>query len=269
MPESPSLADLLHSPLWEIVALLVGLIVGSFANVCIHRLPRRESVLAPRSRCPACGAEINPLQNIPILSFLAMRGRCGNCRAPISWRYPAVEAANGAAYLALAVGYGPSLRTVLTAAFITALLVLSLIDLEHHLLPNKITLPGIAFGVGASLLPGSPIGPLQSLAAAAGGYLMLMAVARAYQATRGVEGLGQGDWKMVAMLGAFFGWQRMLLSVFGATLVGSLVGIVLVVARGRGGQYPLPLGTFLGLSAIAIVFFGDPALAWYGSFFDG
>ncbi len=269
MPESFTPVDLLGSPLWEILALLVGLIVGSFANVCIHRLPRRQSVVTPRSRCPGCGAEIGALQNIPILSFLALGGRCRKCRAPISWRYPAVEAANGVAYLALAVGHGPSLRSVATAAFVTALLILSLIDLEHHLLPNVITLPGIAFGVSASLLPGSPIGPLQSLAAAASGYLMLMVVAKAYRATRGVEGLGQGDWKLVAMLGAFFGWQRMLLSVFGATLVGSLVGIVLVVARGRGGQYPLPLGTFLGFSAIAIVFFGDPALAWYGSFFDG
>ena len=269
MLEDSSLADLLRSPLWEIVALLVGLIVGSFANVCIHRLPRRQSVVTPRSRCPGCGAEIGAWQNIPILSFLALGGRCGKCRAPISWRYPAVEAANGLAYLALAVGYGPSLRTAATAAFVTALLILSLIDLEHHLLPNVITLPGIAFGVGVSLLPGSPIGPVQSLAAAVGGYLALMAVATAYRATRGVEGLGQGDWKMVAMLGAFFGWQRMLLAVFGAALVGSLVGIVLVVARGRDGQYLLPLGTFLGFSGIAIVFFGDPALAWYGSFFDG
>ena len=251
------------------MALLVGLVVGSFANVCIHRLPRRESVVTPRSRCPSCGAEIGAIQNIPILSFLMLRGRCRRCRTPISWRYPAVEAAHGAAYLALAVTHGPSLRTVLTAVFVTALLILSLIDLEHHLLPNVITLPGIAFGVAASLLPGAPIGPLHSLAAAAGGFLMLAVVAKTYQAARGVEGLGQGDWKMVAMLGAFFGWQRMLLSVFGATVVGSLVGMLLVLAQGRGGQYPLPLGTFLGLSGIAIVFFGDPALAWYGSLFDG
>jgi leader peptidase (prepilin peptidase)/N-methyltransferase len=146
---------------------------------------------------------------------------------------------------------------------VTALLVLSLIDLDHRLLPDAITKPGVVAGLAASFLPGSPVTPRGALLAAAGGYLALFAVATLYKKARGVEGLGQGDWKMMAMLGAFLGWERMLLVLLLATLAGSAVGLALMAVRGVSAQHALPLGTFLGFAGIAVVFAGDPFLAWY------
>jgi leader peptidase (prepilin peptidase) / N-methyltransferase len=249
-----------------VAALLFGLIVGSFANVCIHRLPRGLSVVTPPSACPACGHVIRPWENVPLLSYLFLGGRCGRCRAWISLRYPAVEAVNGGAWALLAWRQGVTAHSLVAMAFVTALLVLSLIDLDHKILPDVITLPGIVLGLLASLLPGPPT-PLVSALSAAGGYLALWAVAETYRRTRGVEGLGQGDWKMTAMLGAFLGWERMLLTVLLASFAGTVVGAYAILAEGRDGRHALPLGTFLGFAGIAVVFVGDPLLTWYRGFF--
>jgi leader peptidase (prepilin peptidase)/N-methyltransferase len=262
------LLSLLQPPFWKWSALVLGLIVGSFANVCIHRLPRRQSVGTPPSACPRCGARIRPWDNVPVLSYLALLGRCRRCRAPISARYPLVEAANGAAYFALAALMGPHLRTVVMMGLVTALLVLSLIDLEWQILPNVITLPGVAVGILASFLPGPPT-TLGALAAAAGGYLALMALALAWKRFRHVDALGEGDWKMTAMLGAFLGWQGMVLTVFLASVMGTVVGVALIAFAGRTREHKLPLGTFLGLAGIAVVFVGDPLLAWYRGLLAG
>ena len=253
----------LETPLFEAACCALGLVVGSFANVCIHRIPEGRSVVTPPSRCPDCGARIRAWDNIPVLSYVALLGRCRACGTRISARYPAVEAANGLAYALLAATRGPSWQTLVSMALVTALLILSLIDLDHQILPNVITLPGIAAGVAASFLPGSPLSPWASAAAAAGGYLALLAVAKGYEALRGREGLGQGDWKMVAMLGAFLGWPKMLLAVFLASVAGTLVGLSLVAFRGRDFQHKLPLGTFLGAAGIVVVLVGDPLVAWY------
>ncbi|MBI3932191.1 MAG: prepilin peptidase [Acidobacteria bacterium] len=265
MTESASALALTLGVLWPWAALALGLVVGSFANVCIHRLPLRQSVVTPRSRCPACGAPIRALDNVPLLSYALLRGRCRSCRAPISARYPAVEALNGLIYLAIAAAWGVTPRAVLAMAFATALLVLALVDLEHHILPDRVTLPGIALGLVGSFLSGPPHGPrpLGALAAAAGGYAAFALVAEAYLTTRGIEGLGQGDWKMAAMLGAFLGWERLLLTVFVATLSGTLVGLGLMAAKGRGLRHALPLGTFLGVAGLFVLLWGDPVVAWY------
>jgi leader peptidase (prepilin peptidase)/N-methyltransferase len=263
-----SLQEALETPLWPLVALALGLIVGSFANVCIHRLPLRQSVVSPRSRCPHCGTAIAAWDNLPLLSYALLRGRCRSCRAPISIRYPLIEAVNGLLYLGLALQFGPALRTLVLMAFVTALLVLSLIDVDHRILPDVITLPGIAVGLAASLLPGPPT-PVGSVAGAAGGYLAFWAVAEAYRRARGVEGLGQGDWKMTAMLGAFLGWDQMLLAVFLASVVGTVVGLGLMAARRADGKYALPLGTFLGLAGIAATFVGEPVTTWYRQLLHG
>ncbi|HEY7516130.1 MAG TPA: prepilin peptidase [Vicinamibacteria bacterium] len=254
---------------FEGLALVVGLIVGSFANVCVHRLPRGQSIVTPRSRCPACGAGIASFDNVPVLSYLVLRGRCRRCRAPISFRYPAVEAVNGLLYLGLAHAYGPSGRTVAFMAFATAVLVLSLIDLEHQLLHDVITLPGTAAGLLASFLPGSRVSPLESLVAAGGGFLALFAVNAAYRAVRGTDGFGGGDPKMVAMLGAFLGPRETLLALFVASVAGTVVGLALMVFCGRSAQHRLPLGTFLGLGALVSLFAGAPILAWYGGLWRG
>jgi leader peptidase (prepilin peptidase)/N-methyltransferase len=254
--------------LWPPVAALFGLVIGSFANVCIHRLPRGESVVRPPSRCPACRVLIRPFDNVPLLSWLVLRGRCRSCRAPISVRYPLVEAANAGLFFLVAEAHGPTPRCIALLAFCTALVVLTLIDLDHQILPDAITLPGIALGVLASLLPGSTVSWKESLAAAASGYLAFAAVALAWERLRGIEALGQGDWKMAAMLGAFLGWQSLLLTVFLATLLGSLTGVALIAA-GRGGrQSKLPLGSFLGVAALFALLGGAPVIAWYRGLFD-
>jgi leader peptidase (prepilin peptidase)/N-methyltransferase len=269
MPPLPDWTPLLRTPAFEVTAFLLGLVAGSFGNVCIHRLPAGRSVVSPPSRCPGCDALIRPWDNIPILSWLALRGRCRACAARISPRYPAVELLSGLLWLGLAVLGGPSLQTLVSMILVSALVVLSLIDLEHHLLPDAITLPGIALGLAASFLPGSSVGPLGAAAAAAGGWLAFAAVARAYERTRGIEGLGQGDWKMAAMLGAFLGWQKMLLTVLFASIAGTVVGLSLMVLRGRDMRYALPFGTFLGVGAILVMFFGDLVLDWYKGLFVG
>jgi leader peptidase (prepilin peptidase)/N-methyltransferase len=265
----PDWSLLLRTPAFEITSLLLGLVVGSFANVCIHRLPRGESVVSPPSRCPACGARIEARDNLPVFGWLLLRGRCRRCRAPISWRYPAVEAANGLLWLALALLHGPRIGTAIEMALVTALLILSLIDLDHQLLPDVITLPGIVLGLAASFLPEWPVRPAVAFAAAAGGWLAFALVAKAYEKTRGVEGLGQGDWKLAAMLGAFLGWQKMLLTVLLASTAGTVVGLLAIALRGRDMRYALPLGTFLGAAGTLVVFAGEQLLAWYRGLFGG
>jgi leader peptidase (prepilin peptidase)/N-methyltransferase len=266
---APDWSLLLRTPAFETTAFLLGLVVGSFANVCIHRLPLGQSVVSPPSRCPACGTLIKAYDNLPVLGFMLLRGRCRSCRAAISWRYPVVEAANGLLWLALAWRHGPTPRSLVEMALVTALLVLSLIDLEHQILPDVITLPGVALGLAASFLPGSPLTPLASALAAAGGWLAFAAVAKAYQKARGVEGLGQGDWKLAALLGAFLGWQKMLLTVLLASLAGTVVGLLAIALRGRDLRYALPLGTFLGAAGVLVVFLGDALLGWYRGLFGG
>jgi leader peptidase (prepilin peptidase)/N-methyltransferase len=279
IPPDPSL--LLETPAFETMALLIGLIVGSFANVCIHRLPRERepsagrlgrlrdlllqalSVVHPGSRCPGCAAVIRPWDNVPVISWLVLRGRCRACGAPIAIRYPLVEAANGALWLGLALRRGPRVTTLVDALVVTALLVLMLIDLEHQLLPDVITLPGTALGLAASFLPGSRVGPLSAFVAAVAGYLRFAALAWTWKRLRGVEALGEGDWKLAAMLGAFLGGHELLLLLLIASTAGSLVGVAAIVL-GRGGwQSRLPFGTFLGAAGILVVLWGEPMLRAY------
>jgi leader peptidase (prepilin peptidase) / N-methyltransferase len=247
---------------WPAFAFALGLIFGSFSNVCIHRLPLGQSVVHPRSRCPRCQSAIAAWDNIPLLSYLFLRGRCRVCGSGISIRYPLVEAANAFLYLGVALLHPPGPYALVTMAFLNALLVLALIDLDHQLLPDVITKPGIAAGLLASL-GGGPPGWRESALSAAAGYLLLMAVARLWQRLRHIEALGQGDWKLVAMLGAFLGWQKLLLTILLATTSGTIVGLVLIAFKGRTFQEKLPLGTFLGFAGILVVFAGDPAVQWY------
>jgi leader peptidase (prepilin peptidase)/N-methyltransferase len=272
---APDWSLLLRTPAFETTAFLLGLVIGSFGNVCIHRLPRdyepasgrfawaidlgRQafSVVHPGSHCPSCARAIRPWDNVPLLSWLLLGGRCRDCRAPIAWRYPAVEAANGLLWLALAVLRGPSLATLVSMLLATALLVLGLIDLEHQLLPDAITLPGIALGLLASLLPGSPVRPAGALAAAAGGWLGFALIAYAWKRLRHVDALGEGDWKLAAMLGAFFGGERLMLTVLLASAAGALTGFAMLVFGTAGWRSKLPLGSFLGAAGIAMLLAGD------------
>jgi leader peptidase (prepilin peptidase)/N-methyltransferase len=262
------LAELLRPPFRAWFCFAIGLVVGSFANVCMHRIPLGLSVVLPASRCPGCGSLIRAFDNIPILSFLLLAGRCRACRKPISVRYPAVELANGLLYMGLALRIGAGLTAALAMLFATLLLILSLIDLDHHLLPDVLTLPGIVFGLGASLLR-QPPAPLEAALCAAGGYLALAALARAAEWYYGEEALGQGDWKLVAMLGAFLGVKATLLAVLLGTFAGAVVGIGLMAIAGRSGRTRLPLGSFLGLGGLVTLLAGEPLLGWYGALFRG
>ena len=245
--------------------VLFGLIVGSFLNVCIYRLPRDLSVVWPASRCTACGREISWYENVPVLSYAVLLGRCRTCREPISLVYPLVEILTAGVFAATYAAFGLSWLLPIRLAFVSAMIVLLVIDLEHQILPNEITVPGIVVGLAASFLAAP--GPRDALIGAAAGGGALWLVAWAYERLRHQEGMGFGDVKMLAMIGAFLGWKLMLLTLVGASLLGSLTAGVLLVARRADWQSRLPLGTFLAIAAVPAALVGDVAVAWYAGFF--
>jgi leader peptidase (prepilin peptidase)/N-methyltransferase len=244
---------------------LFGLAVGSFLNVCIHRLPRRESLTFPPSHCTACGRRLSWFENVPVVAWLVLGGRCRTCGAAISPMYPLVELATAAVFAGGVVVYGLTALLAVRLAFASALIVLFAIDLRHRILPNVITLPGIAAGFVASWF--LPPGWVSSFIGIIAGGGVLLAIAEVYYRTRGQEGLGMGDVKMLGMIGAFLGWPLMLLTLVLASFAGSVVGVALL-ASGRGSmQAALPFGTFLALGAIVAAVTGDAMLAWYLSFY--
>jgi leader peptidase (prepilin peptidase) / N-methyltransferase len=248
-----------------LAAAIFGAIVGSFLNVCIYRLPLGRSVVWPGSACAACGRSLSWLENIPIVSYLALRGRCRSCRSAISGRYPIVEALTALMFAAGWWYHGPGLLLVSRLIFGCALIVLFAIDLEHYILPNVITLPGIVVGFLLSALTGEP-GWLSSLIGivAGGGFLWL--TIEVWYLVRKVEGMGFGDVKMMAMIGAFLGWQLTLVTLVIASLAGSLLGLGLIAA-GRGEMSTrLPFGTFLALGCALAATVGQPLLNWYLGF---
>jgi leader peptidase (prepilin peptidase)/N-methyltransferase len=243
-----------------------GLMVGSFLNVCIARLPGRESIVRPRSRCPQCRTPIRWFDNIPVVSYVALGGRCRACRARISLRYPVVELLTAVAFVAqgLAFAVQPMLlapRLVFTAI----LIVLFGTDLETGRLPNIVTLSGLAIGLAWSIV--GPPGLEDGLLGAALGAGILLAIRWLWLWWKGVDGMGLGDVKMLAMIGAFLGWQQILVVLFFASLGGAVVGVSLTLLRGRSMQSRLPFGTFLALAAFAASLWGGALSAWYVSLY--
>ncbi len=247
-------------PAWFVpaVAAAYGLVFGSFLNVVVHRLPRGISLLRPRSHCPECGAAVRWFDNVPVLSYVLLLGRCRSCRKPISPRYPAVELATGALAAGVAARFGLTVAGLAAMALVMLLLPLAFIDLEHHLLPDVLTLPGIALGLACSWA-GALAPFVDALVGAAVGAALPYAVMVAYRRLRGVEGMGLGDVKLLAMIGAFLGWRGMLLTLAVGATGGALVGLTLI-ATGRGRRdTELPFGTFL-CAAAAVVLFAGPTL---------
>ena len=241
--------------LLDVYAALAGLIVGSYLNVVVHRLPRGLSTVRPRSRCPACGAGIGARDNLPVVSWLLLRGRCRHCGTLIGWRYPVVELGTAALFVACLERFGPTLEAAVAALLGCLLLALAMIDAEHYLLPDRLTLPGIV--VGLAVQPWIDWGGLvaAALGAALGGGLLL-ALWGVWLLVRGEEGMGLGDAKMLAMIGAFLGWKGVLVTLFVGSLVGSAVGLGLI-ASGRGGMKSrLPFGVFLALGGGVALFWG-------------
>jgi leader peptidase (prepilin peptidase)/N-methyltransferase len=240
---------------------LVGAIVGSFLNVCIHRLPLGQSIVWPSSACPACRRALSWYENVPLLSWLALGGRCRTCRAPISVRYPIVEAITATMFLAAWWYYGPGALLVSRLVLGCALIVLFAIDLEHQLLPNAITLPGIVVGFIFSFVAGP--GWVSSLLGIAVGGGVLFAVAEGYYRWRHEEGLGMGDVKMLAMVGAFLGWPATLMTLTMGSIAGSVIGLLIIALRRGDMKYALPFGTFLALGAAISATVGPRLLSWY------
>lgn len=243
----------------------VGLVIGSFLNVCIHRLPRRESVVWPASRCATCKRELSWYENVPVLSWTVLRGRCRTCGERISAMYPAVEVVTGAVFVAAGLFYGWTPLLAARLLFACAMIVLFVIDLQHRILPNVITVPGIVVGVGLSVV--LPPGPVSSLIGAVAGGGVLWAIGEAYYWWRGVDGLGMGDVKMLAMIGAFLGWQQMLVTLIFASLSGSLAGAAMIATRRGDMKAALPFGTFLAVGALVAAVAGDAVLDWYLQFY--
>jgi leader peptidase (prepilin peptidase) / N-methyltransferase len=245
-----------------VAAGLLGLAVGSFLNVVVHRLPLGESLAFPGSRCPSCSAPIRAYDNVPVLSWIALGGRCRSCRAPIAVRYPLLELSNAVLWVLVAHS-APSWADLATGFFVcSAGLALLAIDYDHQILPDVITLPGIA--VGIALAFGSVRRtPLQALVGAALGAGGLWLLAFVYEKVAGREGMGLGDVKMLGMIGALLGPTGLLVTIFAASVSGSLVGVALMIARGADGKLKLPFGVFLAIGAIGAWFFADPLFARY------
>jgi leader peptidase (prepilin peptidase)/N-methyltransferase len=252
-------------PLVATIFGVLGAMVGSFLNVCIHRLPRHESVVRPRSRCPQCSRSLRWFENIPVVSWVALRGRCAGCGQPIAVMYPVVEILTAITFVAayLVLGLRPLLPVRLLLA--GALIVLAVTDLRERLLPNAITYPGVVAGLLFSLFlpPGITAAVLGVLVGAGVPFV----VGEAFYRLRGIEGLGMGDVKMLGMIGAFLGWQLALFTLFAASLLGVLVGVPMTLIR-RDRYYQIPLGTFLALGALIAAFVGEEIVEWYATLYE-
>ena len=251
---------------WTLFAFtcLFGLAIGSFLNVCIYRLPLGRSIVKPRSACPSCGKMISWYDNIPILSYILLRAKCRECGEPISIGYPLVEALTAALAAGLYLQFGPTVQMVIYFAFCCGQIIIAFVDLDHQIIPDVISLPGIVVGLACSFL--LPQRFLESLIGAAAGGGALFAVAFTYKRITGREGMGLGDVKLLAMMGAFLGWKAIPFIILISSLFGTLVGIGLIVLAGKGTKFAIPYGPFLSGAAIAYLFIGQRILSWYMAF---
>ncbi len=287
-----ALIELLQHSLWLLLTatLFLGLLVGSFLNVVAWRVPRmlerewhgqcREllgitpehtatadeapyNLVTPRSRCPLCDHAITALENIPLLSYLVLRGRCSACGAKISPRYPIIEAATGLLSLLVVWQLGPTPQALAGLLLLWSLIALTVIDLDHQLLPDNLTLPLLWLGLLLSL-GGLFTSPTDAIIGAIAGYLVLWSVYHAFRLLTGKEGMGYGDFKLLAALGAWFGWQALPAIILFASLVGAVVGITLVLLRGHDRNIPIPFGPYLAAAGLLALLWRDDLIALWG-----
>lgn len=231
-------------------------------NVCIYRIPLGLSIVYPPSGCPSCGSPIAFYDNIPVLSYLILGGKCRKCRTPISVKYPAVETLMGVLSAALFYRFGPSLEFLVYFAFTAALVVVTFIDLKYQIIPDSISLSGIPIGFAASFFTSVP-GTMDSLIGLLFGGGILLGIAVAYYLLTGNEGMGGGDIKLLAMIGAFTGWKGVILTLLAGSFTGALIGSVIMLKYGKDKRYPIPFGPFLALGAVLYVFYGEAIINWY------
>ncbi len=264
-------------------AFSLGLVVGSFLNVCILRIPAEKSIVLPASSCPKCGKAIATYDNIPVLSWFILGGKCRKCKTKISPMYPAVELLTGLLFLACLFAFGLTLDALKWMTFAALLVVLTITDLRERILPDKVNFFGLGVGLlfsfftqpvdGTALWianrwfdfppPQPALSFVDAILGAVAGSGLLWVVAEAYFRLRGREGMGLGDVKMMAAVGVFLGLKRTLLTVLAGSLLGSVIGIILIAVSKKDRNYELPFGTFLGAGALLVLFFGTPALQWY------
>jgi leader peptidase (prepilin peptidase) / N-methyltransferase len=269
-----------------VVAAIIGLCIGSFLNVVIHRVPKmleegwraqcaelagdpipespRYNLIVPRSECPQCGHRLGALENIPVLSYMFLRGRCAACKHPISSRYPIVELVTAALTVAAVVRFGVGAEGLAACVYLWMLVALTFIDFDTQLLPDNLTLPLLWTGLLANLLGAMPSVTLRdAVIGAIAGYLILWGVYWAFKLIRGKEGMGYGDFKLLAALGAWLGWKSLVPIVALSSLVGAAIGIGLVVFKGRDHQVPLAFGPYLAIAGAIALFFGKQLIALY------
>ncbi|MCX8119150.1 MAG: prepilin peptidase [Desulfobacterota bacterium] len=245
-----------------LASVVFGAIVGSFLNVCIHRLPKEESIVRPGSYCPRCQAPIKAYDNIPILSYLFLRGRCRSCKEKISIQYPIVEALTALSSLSLFATFGVSWNYLYYFLFVAALIAITVIDLYHQIIPDVISLPGIGVGLlGSLIVPNITFSNALIGALAGGGSLFL--VGMVYQWLFKREGMGGGDVKLLAMIGAFLGWKSVFLTILLSSFIGSVIGVTIILLKGKDFKYAIPFGPFLALGAIISLFWGEHLIRWY------
>jgi len=246
----------------HIISIIFGAIVGSFLNVCIIRLPKEESIITPGSHCPHCKSPIKFYDNIPMLSYFILNGKCRHCNEPISFQYPLIEGLTAFGSLIIFLRFGPSLSYLFFFSFVAALIVITVIDLYHKIIPDAISIPGIGVGLlGSLIVPyitffNSLIGILVG-----GGSLFL--VATLYQWLFKREGMGGGDVKLLAMIGGFLGWKAVILTILLSSFIGSIIGIAIVLLKGKDFKYAIPFGPFLSLGAVISLFYGETLITWY------
>jgi len=247
---------------------ILGAIVGSFLNVCIYRLPKKESLVSPSSHCTLCGEPIKFYDNIPIVSYILLGGKCRHCKEHISIRYPVVEGLSGLLCLTLFIKYGLTIQSLLYFLFAASLLIITFIDIDYQFIPDIISIPGIFFGIGASFLI-----PLMSWLESfigiliGGGFLFVVAIG--YKWLTGRDGMGGGDIKLLAMTGAWLGWKSIPFVLLSSSLIGALIGGGALLINKKGLRYKIPFGPFLSLASIAYIFFGPELINWYMTYSVG
>ncbi len=241
---------------------ILGTVIGSFLNVCIYRIPAGKSIVSPPSACPHCGHRIRWFQNVPILSYIILGGKCASCRTGISLRYPAVEALTGLLFALVLYYFGFSAATLVYWLLLAALVVITFIDLDHQIIPDVISLPGIVIGfIGSFFVPW--LSWLDSFLGIVVGGGVLLLIAWIYEKMAKREGMGGGDIKLLGMLGAFLGWKAVLPVIFIASLVGSLIGVPLMLLQKGDTKLAIPFGPFLAFSATVYLFWGEQLIYWY------
>lgn len=245
-----------------VISFIFGAVVGSFLNVCIFRIPAGRSIAFPPSHCLRCHAPIMWYDNIPMISYLILTGKCRKCKEPISFRYPMVELLTALLSLAAFIKFGLSADYFIYFAFIAALITITFIDLDHQIIPDVISLPGILVGFAASFVL-IDITYMESLIGILAGGGILFVVAAGYELIAKKEGMGGGDIKLLAMIGAFLGWKGVLFTVFSGSLVGTIIGVALMMAQGKDSKYAIPFGPFLSMGALLYLFFGEAVIYWY------